>query len=78
MNLRSRRALSLLGTLLLADGAMFLINPKGQLRLWSSPRAPRWYRRALLFFREHERLCRLISGVEVASGIAAIVRSGAR
>lgn len=78
MNLRSRRALSILGTVLLADGAAFLIHPKGQLRLWSSPRAPKWYRRALLFFREHVGLCRLISGVEVAAGIAAIARSGAR
>lgn len=77
MTLRSKRALSLLGALLLADGSTFLLNPSGQIRLWSSRRAPGWYRKAMAFFAEHTGLCRVLSTAEIAAGAAFVARSGA-
>ncbi len=75
MTLRSRRALNVLGALLLADGSSSLLDPSGQIRLWSGPRAPRWYRRAASYFAAHTGLCRAISAVEIAAGLALVVRS---
>lgn len=75
MTLRSKRALSLVGALLLADGSSFLFDPSGQIRLWSSPRAPGWYRRAMSYFAKHTGLCRALSAVEIAAGLALVARS---
>lgn len=78
MTVRGKRALSLLGMFLLADGSASMLNPASQLRLWSGPRAPRWYRRAMSYFGDHINLFRAISAAEIAAGIAALTRSHAR
>lgn len=75
MTLCAKRALFLLAALLLADGSAFLLDPPGQIRLWSSPRAPRWYRRAMSFFEGHVAFCRALSVAEIALGLALLARS---
>jgi hypothetical protein len=78
MTLQSKRGLSLLGALLLADGSVFLLDPSGQIRLWSSSRAPSWYRRAMSYFARHTGLCRALSVAEIAAGMALVARSSRR
>jgi hypothetical protein len=78
MTLRSKRTISVLGALLVADGAAYLFNPSGQLRLWSTPRAPGWYRRATSYITEHTTLCRVLCAAEIAGGFALVARSTGR
>jgi len=78
MTLRAKRVLSVVGALLLADGAAFLLDPAGQIRLWSGPRAPAAYRRAMSFFAGHTGFCRILSAAETAAGVALVVWSSAR
>jgi hypothetical protein len=77
MNLRSKRAMSLFGALMMADGLAFLISPAGQVRLWSSRRAPKFYRRTMSFFGAHKGLCRALAIAEAAAGVALVARSSA-
>jgi len=76
MTRRSKRALSILGTVLIADGSTFLANPRGLLRLGSSPSAPRFYRRMMAFCEEHVRLWRVVAAAEIAAGVALLRRVG--
>lgn len=77
MTVRSKRALSLLGLSLLADGSATLINPAGLIRLWSGPRAPGWYRNVMSYFAKHLAVTRAVSAAEVAAGIALVARTSA-
>lgn len=75
MTLRGRRALSLVGTMLAADGLTFASHPAGQIRLWSSGRAPRWYQRMMRFWLGHQALCRLLGGAEIIAGTLLLRRA---
>ncbi len=75
MTARGRRALSLVGTTLVADGATFVTNPQGQIRLWSGKRAPAWYQSVMSFFARHLTLCRALAAAEILAGTALLVRA---
>lgn len=77
MSVRSKRALSLLGLFLVADGSATLINPAGLIRLWSGPRAPKWYRNLMSYFSKHLGFTRALSAAETAAGLALVARSSA-
>jgi hypothetical protein len=62
--------LSILGTMLVADGATFMMNPADQIRLWTGDRTPAWYRRVMGFFSEHLVLCRALAATELVAGTA--------
>jgi hypothetical protein len=73
----AQRTSSLLGAALVADGAAFVTNPSAQIALWSSSRAPRWYRRVMSYFSEHPDVCRALAGAELVLGMAMLARAGA-
>jgi hypothetical protein len=78
MSIRSERATTLLATALVADGAAFLTGTNAQIRIWSSPRAPRWYQRVMSFFAQHPVVCRSVAVVELLIGAGLLVRIGRR
>ena len=77
-NPRSRRALSLLGSLMLADGSSFLLDGPAQIALWSGKHAPAWYRKVMAFFGNHVALCRALAAAEVVAGATILRRSSRR
>jgi hypothetical protein len=72
-----QKALSLLAIMMTGNAVTFLIAPRTQLRVWSSPSAPRWYRRMMSYFGDHRALCRALAGLELA-GAAAVLHSASR
>lgn len=76
MTPRRKRALTLVGMTLVADGAVFVTNPAAQIRLWSSERAPAWYRRVMRLFAKHVSLCRALAATELLTGTALLLRAG--
>jgi hypothetical protein len=60
---------------LIADGATFVTNPEGQIRLWSG-KGPSCYSRMMSFFAEHTRLCRALAAAEIMVGTALLLRGG--
>lgn len=74
----SKRRFSLVGMVLIADGLAFLTNPREELRLWSRPSAPRWYRRVQHALDEHTALCRLLGAAELLLGLSVLARVGKR
>jgi hypothetical protein len=72
-----KKSLSLLAIMMAGNAVTFLLAPGAQIRAWSSPSAPRWYRRMLSFFDDHRALCRALAGLELA-GAAAALRSVSR
>jgi hypothetical protein len=72
-----KKMLSLLAIMMAGEAVTFLPAPRAQIRAWSSPSAPRWYRRMMSYFDDHRTLCRALAGLELA-GAAAVLRSASR
>lgn len=70
-----RKALSMVGALLAGDAAAFLLDTRGQIEVWSSSRAPRWYRRMMRFFEKRTALCRVIAAGELALAFGLLRRA---
>ena len=75
MTVRTRRALTVIGMTLVADGVVFVTNPSGQIRLWSGERAPIWYGRMMSFFAKRVSLCRTLAATELLAGAALLIRA---
>ncbi len=74
MGTPAKRVSTLVAAALIADGAAFATNPQEQIRIWSSSRAPSWYRRLMNFLDHHTRLCRVLAGAELVAGAAILAR----
>ena len=72
-----KKALSLLAIVMAGEAVTFLLAPGTQIRVWSSPSAPRWYRRMMSFFDAHRGCCRALAGLELA-GAAAVLHQASR
>ena len=66
----STRTSSILGMVLVADAAAFLVAPGAATRLYSIEGAPDWYARFVDYFDEHRQLGRALALAELAFGLA--------
>src|SRR4051812_25996450 len=73
----SNRTTAVLGMVFVADAVTFLVDTDGQIRLWTGPSAPAWYRRAMAFFDKHRGICRVLAAAELLTGVS-LIRSAGR
>jgi hypothetical protein len=66
---------TILGMFLVADAAALLVAPGAATRLWSSSRAPGWYRRAMRYLDAHRAFARSIATAELMTGVSLLRRS---
>ena len=71
----SPRTGTLIGAALVADGAAFMIDPERQSHIWSSARAPFWYRGMMTYLGRHVRMSRTIAALELAAGLVMLSRA---
>jgi len=67
MGLGFRKVLSATGMLLLGDALAHFIYPSGHIKVWSWPKGPAFYQRALDTLRSKRSLV-MLSAAEVAAG----------
>jgi hypothetical protein len=68
MAITAQRVTALVGMWMVAEGSAFALDPRGQVRLWSSSRAPHANRRAMRIFEARPGLCRALAVAELAAG----------
>ncbi|HSP78406.1 MAG TPA: hypothetical protein VLQ93_07750 [Myxococcaceae bacterium] len=71
MGLGFRKVLSATGMLLLGDALAHFIYPRGHLEVWSWPKGPAFYQRALEALRSKRSLV-MLSAAEVAAGFGLV------